>query len=178
MCATSYWLQTDFGEVGLTTGGFRANAELVIMGNRLLGIAMMIGITILSMVCSVDDAWAQRKEKRMALVVGNSNYANVPKLPNPQRDAISVGQMLRDAGFDNVEVIVNASNLEFKRAIRKFEVDVNQADIAVVYYAGHGLDTGRVAEGSHRTAGVAHLHRPGGAKYLLAALSIAARRAV
>jgi len=112
------------------------------MGNRLLGIAMMIGITILSMVCSVDDAWAQRKEKRMALVVGNSNYANVPKLPNPQRDAISVGQMLRDAGFDNVEVIVNASNLEFKRAIRKFEVDVNQADIAVVYYAGHGLEIG------------------------------------
>jgi len=78
----------------------------------------------------------------MALVVGNSNYANVPKLPNPQRDAISVGQMLRDAGFDSVDVLVNASNLEFKRAIRKFELAVNQADIAVIYYAGHGLEIG------------------------------------
>ncbi|HEY2894316.1 MAG TPA: caspase family protein, partial [Pirellulales bacterium] len=78
----------------------------------------------------------------MALVVGNSNYGNVPKLPNPQRDAISVGQMLRDAGFDSVDVIVNASNLEFKRAIRKFELAVNQADIAVIYYAGHGLEIG------------------------------------
>lgn len=112
------------------------------MGNRFFAIAMLVGITILSMVCPVDSAWAQRKEKRMALVVGNSNYANVPKLPNPQRDAISVGQMLRDAGFDSVDVIVNASNLEFKRAIRKFEIDVNQADIAVVYYAGHGLEIG------------------------------------
>ncbi len=112
------------------------------MGNRFFAIAMLVGITVLSMVCSVDDAWAQRKEKRMALVLGNSNYANVPKLPNPQRDAISVGQMLRDAGFDTVDVIVNASNLEFKRAIRKFELAVNQADIAVIYYAGHGLEIG------------------------------------
>src|SRR5215472_12280002 len=112
------------------------------MGNRFFAIAILVGITILSMVCPVDSAWAQRKEKRMALVIGNSDYANVPKLPNPQRDAIAIGQMLRDAGFDSVDVIVNASNIEFKRAIRKFEVDVNQADIAVVYYAGHGLEIG------------------------------------
>src|SRR5262249_15971654 len=112
------------------------------MGNRFFAIAMLLGITILSMVCPVDSAWAQRKEKRMALVIGNSNYTNVPKLPNPQRDAISVGQMLRDAGFDTVDVIVNASNLEFKRGIHKVELEVKQADIAVVYYAGHGLEIG------------------------------------
>jgi len=78
---------------------------------------MTIGAAILLMVFPLDAAWA---EKRVALVIGNSNYANVPKLPNPSRDAISVGQMFRDAGFDNVDVIVNASNLEFKRAVRKF----------------------------------------------------------
>jgi Caspase domain len=111
------------------------------MGNRVFCIAVTIGMAILMMASSGDRAWA---EKRAALVVGNSNYGSVPKLPNPSRDAIAVGQMFRDAGFDNVEVIVNASNLEFKRAIRKFEVDVDQADIAVVYYAGHGLEIGGV----------------------------------
>jgi hypothetical protein len=102
---------------------------------------MTIGAAILLMVFPLDAAWA---EKRVALVIGNSNYANVPKLPNPSRDAISVGQMFRDAGFDSVDVIVNASNLEFKRAVRKFEVDADQADIAVVFYAGHGLEIGGV----------------------------------
>src|ERR1700759_5329090 len=73
--------------------GIPRQSRIVFMGNRLFAIAMLVGITILSVVCPVDSAWAQRKEKRMALVVGNSNYSNVPKLPNPQRDAISVGQM-------------------------------------------------------------------------------------
>ena len=45
-----------------------------------------------------------------------------------------------DAGFDSVEVQINVGNLEFKRAIRKFETAADQADIAVVYYAGHGLE--------------------------------------
>jgi uncharacterized caspase-like protein len=78
----------------------------------------------------------------VALVVGNSNYASVPKLPNPSRDANSVAQLFRDAGFDSVDVVLNVGNLEFKRAIRKFEVDADRADIAVVYYAGHGLEIG------------------------------------
>ena len=48
--------------------------------------------------------------------------------------------MFRDAGFDSVEVQINVGNLEFKRAIRRFETAADQADIAVVYYAGHGLE--------------------------------------
>ena len=109
------------------------------MSNRLFGIAMTIGLAIFMMGFPVDRAWA---EKRVALVIGNSNYATVPKLPNPSRDAISVGQMFRDAGFDTVDVIVNVKNQEFKRAIRKFELDADQADIAVIFYAGHGLEIG------------------------------------
>ena len=83
-----------------------------------------------------------RADKRVALVVGNSSYQNVPQLPNPARDANSVAQLFKDAGFDTVDVAINVGNLEFKRAIRKFEVDSDQADIAVVYYAGHGLEIG------------------------------------
>lgn len=112
------------------------------MSRRLLGTALSMVAAILMMVFPLDCAWSQRVERKVALVLGNSNYANVPKLPNPQRDAISVGQMFRDAGFDTVDVIVNASNIELKRAIRKFALDADQADIAVVFYAGHGLEIG------------------------------------
>ena len=84
-----------------------------------------------------DAAWA---EKRVALIIGNSSYQTVPQLPNPARDANSVAKMFRDAGFDSVDVQLNVGNLEFKRAIRKFEAAADQADIAVVFYAGHGLE--------------------------------------
>lgn len=84
-----------------------------------------------------DAAWA---EKRVALIVGNSSYQTVPQLSNPSRDANAVAKMFREAGFDSVEVQINVGNLEFKRAIRKFEASADQADIAVVYYAGHGLE--------------------------------------
>ena len=107
------------------------------MSVRVFGIAITIGLALLTVALPVDDAWA---EKRVALAIGNSNYASVPKLPNPSRDAISVGQLFRDAGFDSVDVIVNVSNIEFKRAIRKFELNADQADIAVIFYAGHGLE--------------------------------------
>ena len=49
-------------------------------------------------------------------------------------------RLFRDAGFETVDIQINVGNLEFKRAIRKFETIADQADIAVVYYAGHGLE--------------------------------------
>src|SRR5258708_5963487 len=107
------------------------------MIRRLVPMAAMIGGAILSMVLAPDAAWA---EKRVALIVGNSTYQTVPQLPNPSRDATSVAKMFRDAGFDFVELALNVGNLEFKRSIRKFEATADQADIAVVYYAGHGLE--------------------------------------
>src|SRR3979490_3095170 len=109
------------------------------MIRRLLSMAAVIGGTILAMVVAPDAAWA---DKRVALIVGNSTYQTVPRLPNPSRDANAVAQMFRDAGFDTVDVQLNVGNLEFKRSIRKFEAAADQADIAVVYYAGHGLEIG------------------------------------
>ena len=111
------------------------------MINRLVPLAAAIGSAILAMVLAPDAAWA---EKRVALVVGNSAYQTVPQLPNPSRDANAVAKMFRDAGFDTVEVQLNVGNLEFKRAIRRFETTADQADIAVVYYAGHGLEIGGI----------------------------------
>ena len=111
------------------------------MINRLASWAAAIGGAILALLLTTAAAWA---EKRVALVVGNSAYQTVPQLPNPSRDANAVAKMFRDAGFDTVEVQLNVGNLEFKRAIRKFETTADQADIAVVYYAGHGLEIGGI----------------------------------
>src|SRR4051812_34753939 len=107
------------------------------MPKHLVSLLAAIGGFFLAMVLATNVAWA---EKRVALVVGNSNYQTVPQLPNPSRDATAVAKMFRDAGFDTVDTLINVGNLEFKRAIRKFEAIADQADIAVVYYAGHGVE--------------------------------------
>jgi hypothetical protein len=111
------------------------------MIKRLFSMLAMIVAAISPMAFASDPAWA---DKRVALVVGNSGYQTVPQLPNPSRDASSVAKMFRDAGFDSVEVKLDVGNLEFKRAIRRFETTADQADIAVVYYAGHGLEIGGI----------------------------------
>lgn len=107
------------------------------MIGRLARTAAIIGATIFSMAIGSSAALA---EKRVALVIGNSKYQSVQQLPNPSRDANAVAQLLRDAHFDSVDVQLNLGIVDFKRAVRKFEDQVEQADIAVIYYAGHGFE--------------------------------------
>jgi len=79
-------------------------------------------------------------EKRVALVIGNSTYKNVSPLPNPTNAAAAVEALLRAAGFDLVDSRQNLGNNDMRRAIREFTNQVRDADIAVVYYAGHGIE--------------------------------------
>ncbi|MET0867603.1 MAG: caspase family protein, partial [Pseudorhodoplanes sp.] len=81
-----------------------------------------------------------RAEKRVALVVGNGAYQNVGTLANPVNDAKAVAQMFRDAGFEVVEARTDLGNLEFKRVAREFTSLTRDADIAVLFYAGHGIE--------------------------------------
>jgi len=83
-------------------------------------------------------------EKRVALLVGISAYQNVAKLPNPAKDAESMAELFKMACFDVVSLERDVSNLDFKRAIRRFEDVARDADIAVVFYAGHGIEIGGV----------------------------------
>ncbi len=79
-------------------------------------------------------------EKRVALVLGNSAYQNVPPLANPTNDAALVAARLKEAGFDVVDSRHDLSALETRRALRDFEDSARDADIAVIYYAGHGIE--------------------------------------
>ncbi|WP_260683038.1 caspase family protein [Rhizobium laguerreae] len=95
---------------------------------------LRIALTIfLMLMCS--QAFA---EKRVALVVGNSAYQHVPTLPNPKNDAGDMAAKLRDLGF----VVVVGNDLDLagvRRTISDFVDKLDGADMALFYYAGHGL---------------------------------------
>jgi formylglycine-generating enzyme required for sulfatase activity len=79
--------------------------------------------------------------KRMALVIGNSAYQNVPALPNPTNDASDIAASLERLGF-TVKKLANARFDEMRRALIDFGRQARGADMAVVYFAGHGMETG------------------------------------
>jgi uncharacterized caspase-like protein len=79
-------------------------------------------------------------QKRVALIIGNGAYANVSKLPNPTRDAAAMEALFRKAGFEVVEVKRDLGVAAMRRALRDFSDHVRGADIAVVAFAGHGME--------------------------------------
>jgi uncharacterized caspase-like protein len=80
--------------------------------------------------------------RRVALVIGNSSYAAVPTLPNPKRDAEAVASALREVGFQSVSVVNDASRDALVKALSAFGREADDADWALIYYAGHGVEVG------------------------------------
>jgi hypothetical protein len=78
-------------------------------------------------------------EKRVALVLGNSIYQNVPPLSNPINDGAVMAATFKNAGFEVVSRF-DLSALDTRRVLRDFADRARDADIAVVYYAGHGME--------------------------------------
>src|SRR5690349_16870811 len=77
-------------------------------------------------------------DKRVAFVVGNGAYKNVPALPNPAVDAKSMARLLRNVGFEVVEG-ANLSRDKMTEKLLDFGKKAEGADIAVFFYAGHGI---------------------------------------
>lgn len=75
---------------------------------------------------------------RMALVIGNGAYAHVKTLPNPPNDARAVAKSLREIGF-TVSEGVDLDRAAMQRMTREFLRDAVRAQVAIVYYAGHGV---------------------------------------
>jgi len=78
-------------------------------------------------------------EKRVALILGNSIYQNVPPLSNPINDGAVMAATFKNAGYDVVSRF-DLSALDTRRVLRDFADRARDADIAVVYYAGHGME--------------------------------------
>ncbi|WP_431206633.1 caspase family protein [Bradyrhizobium betae] len=92
-------------------------------------------ISILWLTCSPAHA-----ERRVALVIGNSAYKSVPRLTNPVNDAALVGGMFKKAGFDIVDIKLDLGVVDMRKTLREFGVKARDADVAVIYYAGHGIE--------------------------------------
>ena len=78
--------------------------------------------------------------RRIALVIGNSAYKNVPALTNPQKDAEAVAGSLRSIGFETVTLAADATREKLIDGLRTFANEAEKADWAMVYYAGHGIE--------------------------------------
>ena len=76
--------------------------------------------------------------RRVALIIGNAAYASLPPLENSVNDATKVRDTLRDAGFETF-FGANIGHLDIEELLRKFFRDVDNADIALIYYSGHGV---------------------------------------
>jgi uncharacterized caspase-like protein len=80
-----------------------------------------------------------RAEKRVALVIGNAAYQHVMPLRKAAHDAAAIAGMFRNAGFDQVIFRKDVGGGEFGRALHEFAETAKEAEIAVIYYAGHGI---------------------------------------
>jgi uncharacterized caspase-like protein len=80
-------------------------------------------------------------ETRVALVVGNSAYQNAPALANPLNDARDMSAALKVVGFDVVEAL-DTDQRKLDGALLVFTDKLARTDVALFYYAGHGLQIG------------------------------------
>ncbi|CTQ42750.1 caspase family protein [Roseibium aggregatum] len=86
----------------------------------------------------VFAASAAHAERRVALVIGNSGYANVAELKNPYNDAKGMSDKLTDLGFDVVTGL-DLSLRDMRQTVREFIKKLDNADLALFFYAGHGI---------------------------------------
>ncbi|UVK51769.1 caspase family protein [Mesorhizobium sp. AR02] len=84
---------------------------------------------------------AARPLRGVALVIGESQYRSLPALPNPANDARAVAQLLTSLGFE-VSSIPDGDGPRLARGLKHFVEDAAGADVALLYYSGHGIEAG------------------------------------
>jgi hypothetical protein len=97
-------------------------------------------VFLFSALALVFQAGGAIADQRMALVMGNSAYQRAPRLSNASNDANLLAETFKKAGFSVVEARNDLSYQDMKRALRDFGAKARNADIAVIYYAGHGIE--------------------------------------
>jgi caspase domain-containing protein/uncharacterized protein DUF4189 len=102
--------------------------------SRRLWAALACGIaTMLTFAATPASA-----DKRLALVIGNSAYKNAPALRNPANDANDMAEALQRLGFDVIRGI-DLDYLGMRTSVRRFSEKLAEAKVALLFYAGHGL---------------------------------------
>ena len=97
-------------------------------------LTLIVGVILL---LTVEPSWAAT-DRRVALVIGNSTYRKFPALPNPRNDAEDVTAALKRVGF-TVLGGADLSREQMRDSLRQFARAAQDAEAALVFYAGHGL---------------------------------------
>jgi uncharacterized caspase-like protein len=108
---------------------------------------MRYAIRLAALFCSVIAGLQMvpaSAKKRVALVIGNGSYLHIAHLPNVANDAAAMAALFRTAKLDAVDVRHNLGVVELRRALRDFAGQAADADVAVLFYAGHGIEVGQV----------------------------------
>ncbi len=100
----------------------------------------VVGTVVLAILSSWLISQSAIAQKRVALTIGNSAYQHVSHLTNPVNDAAVMTATFKKAGFDVVDSRVDVSVAEMRQVLREFADKARDADIAVIYYAGHGIE--------------------------------------
>ncbi|MBX9456255.1 MAG: SEL1-like repeat protein [Rhizobium sp.] len=96
-------------------------------------------LVVVAVVLSVS-ASAAEAAKRVALLIGNQDYKATTPLRNPSNDVELMRKTLIDAGFEDVDVALDVDLVGMKKALRAFEDKAFGAEVAVLYYSGHGIE--------------------------------------
>lgn len=108
-------------------------------GNSMKGwLSRLLAVTGFA-ACIAAFAAPAQAEKRVALVVGNNDYRNVPKLQKAVNDARTMGDTLKQLGF-TVMVAENQNRQAFSQTLLAFDKSVEAGDTAFFFYAGHGFE--------------------------------------
>ena len=101
-----------------------------------------IRLILLFVALALGASRAVLAETRVALVIGESAYQRVAPLANPARDATAIAELLKSARFSTVRLEIDRGKKELQQALRDFADLAETADVAALYYAGHGVEIG------------------------------------
>ena len=105
------------------------------------GLPRLLAILAIFLCICATGAAAQTPLKGVALVIGQSEYKTLTPLSNPENDARALDDLLDKLGFD-VTRVLDADAEELGEEIAEFAEDAAAADVALVYYSGHGIEAG------------------------------------
>jgi len=103
---------------------------------------MRLAVRVLTAFALMTVAASAQAPRRVALIVANANYAGYAPLPNTAVDAGLVADAFRRAGFSTVAVEADQGIAAFRTALGVFQTRAQGAEVAAIYYAGHGVEVG------------------------------------
>ena len=105
-----------------------------------LGVILRSCLALLFLLSGTNLPAIAAEGKRVALVIGNGQYQSVGRLTNPPNDAARLAESFRRIGFDEVRVATDAGYAGLRQALAEFSDLARDAEIALVFYAGHGIE--------------------------------------